>query len=108
METSADVAVLAAHKSVPEKVWRRATYSIPMARWKPNLRAIGINAGFVLLCALFIGASVVPFLPTSSSEGLGQTMLDGRSVRFLPQGSAEWWVQVRVLGDGGTQATGVD
>lgn len=78
-----------------------------MARRKLSLRTIGINGSFILLCAVFLGASLLPFLPTSFSQ-VGQTMPDGKSVQFIPGASSEWWVQVQILGDGGAEATGID
>ena len=78
-----------------------------MARKTFNFKTIAIDVAFTLVCIGLIGASLFPFLPTSASE-YGQTMPDGKSVKFVHGGAGEWWVQVQVLGNGGAEAKSVD
>lgn len=78
-----------------------------MAKRSINFRTIGINGVFIVAAVGLIGASLLPLLPTSASID-GKAMPDGKVVKFVHGGASEWWVQVRLLGDGGAQAKTVE
>lgn len=78
-----------------------------MARTPNKFKVVATDVAFLLIALAFVVAALFPFLPASARED-GTMMPDGKSIQFIHGGKTDWWVQVQLLGEGGTEATLVE